>query len=160
MSKRASAMIWLVLALIFGFITLTILCGGGYYFWHTHSKVQAIEKRISDAEDERKKLDKLGKTKPLTIEEQTKRNEANKVIENIAPESNQAQKERAYSLFGLTFIIPGLMTVAFGIMFLVKFLKARAAEKKAAEADEEEEEEEVPVKKKPKKKATTEGDDA
>ncbi len=145
----------MILGLLSGFVTLSILGGGGYYLWHTHSKVQAIEKRISDAEVDRKKMGEIARTRPLNVEEQNRLFEASKTLENIAPESNEAQKYRAYALGGVvTFVIPAFVTVAFFIMFLVKWLRARKADKAAAEEDDygdEAEMEEAPAaKNKPK----------
>lgn len=157
MSYRASAMIWLVLGLFSGLITLVILCGGGSYLWHTHSTVEKIDKRINEDKAEADRL----RIRALNQDELKRLQELNKRLDD-ATEYNEAQKYRAWALGGVvTFVIPALMTLAFLIMFLVKWLKARKADKPAAEEDDEEEsEEEPPAPTKAKKKQAAENDEA
>ena len=148
MSQRTSAILWLVIALFCGFLSLVACVGGGYATWHTDSEVKRLEKSI--AEDEKEQKDPKVFLKPGRHDE----------LEKRLRESDRKQTEFVrYRYFAIAAaaisVIPGLMTLAFLVVAVAKFMK-----KSALASDDYEEDEEPPEKKPtPKAKAQPKIDD-
>jgi flagellar biosynthesis/type III secretory pathway M-ring protein FliF/YscJ len=151
MSQRTSAILWLIIALFCGFLSLVACTGGGYGIWHTHSKVKLLEQSIEEDERELKDTKKI--VRGARFEE----------LENRLRESDKEKAEferyRVFAIAGAAIsVIPGLMTLAFLGLAVAKFMKKS---RPAPEDDEEFEEEEEPAEKKstPKAKAKSKEND-
>jgi TRAP-type C4-dicarboxylate transport system permease small subunit len=140
MSQRTSAILWLIIALFCGFFSLVACVGGGYATWHTDSEVKRLEKSIE--EDDKERTDPKTFVKPGRLDE----------LEKRLPESERKQTEYVrYRYFAIAAaaisVIPGLMTLAFLVVAVAKFMK------KSAPASDDDEEDEEPPEKKPTPKA-------
>ena len=140
MSQRTSAIMWLIIALFCGFLSLVACAGGSYATWHTHSEVKRLEKSI--AEDEKELKDPKIFLKPARHDE----------LEKRLPESDKKKADfERYRYFGIAAaaisVIPGLMTLAFLVVAVAKFMK------KSRPALDDDEEDEEPPEKKPTPKA-------
>jgi len=148
MSQRTSAILWLIIALFCGFLSLVACIGGSYATWHTHSEVKRLEKSIEA--DEKERNDPKTFLKPARLDE----------LEKRLPESDRKQAEFVrYRYFAIAAaaisLIPGLMTLAFLVVAIAKFMK-----KSRPASDDDEEDEESPEKKSiPKAKAKSKNDD-
>ncbi len=134
MSQRTSAILWLIIALFCGFLSLVACVGGGYATWHTHSEVKRLEKSIE--EDDKERNDPKTFLKPGRLDQ----------LEKRLPESDRKHAEYVrYRYFAIAAaavsVIPGLMTLAFLVVAVAKFMK----ESRPA-ADDDEEDEEPPEK--------------
>ena len=144
MSQRTSAILWLIIALLCGFLSLVACIGGSYATWHTHSEVKRLEKSI--AEDEKELKDPKIFLKPARHDE----------LEERLPKNDKKKADfERYRYFAIAAaaisVLPGLMTLAFLVVAVAKFMKSRPA----ADDDEEVEEDEEPPEKKPTPKAKT-----
>jgi len=142
MSQRTSAILWLIIALFCGFFSLVACVGGGYATWHTDSEVKRLEKSI--AEDEKELKDPRIFLKPARHDE----------LEERLPKNDKKKADfERYRYFAIAAaaisVIPGLMTLAFLVVAVAKFMKSRPA----SDDDEVVEEDEEQLEKKPTPKA-------
>jgi hypothetical protein len=144
MSQRMSALLWLLMSLFCGFLTLVMFAGGGYALWHTHSNVQMCEKRIEEDETELKQ--------PKTRMIAGRMDELDTRLKATNQEKSEFEKYRVYAIAATAIgIVPALMTLAFLAMFFMKwFKKPRKQSAEEEDADDTEEEPDEPKKTKPK----------
>jgi hypothetical protein len=145
MSQRTSAILWLIIALFCGFLSLVACAGGGFGIWYTDSNVKRITERID--EDDREVKDTKKFVRGARLEELEKR------LRESDKEKAEFERYRVFAIAGAAIsVIPGLMTLAFLGLAVAKFMKKS---RPAPEDDEEFEEEEEPAEKKttPKAKA-------
>jgi flagellar biosynthesis/type III secretory pathway M-ring protein FliF/YscJ len=146
MSQRTSAILWLIIALFCGFLSLVSCAGGGYATWYTHNKVNLLEQRIKDDEKE----------KDQVFVKQARLVELEKRLRESDKEKAEFERYRYFAIAGAAIsVIPGLMTLVFLVMAVAKFMK-----KSRPASDDDEEDEEPPEKKPtPKAKAKPKDDD-
>ncbi|MBI2805271.1 MAG: hypothetical protein HYX68_09865 [Planctomycetes bacterium] len=135
MSLRAAAIVWLLIAMFMGLITLLVVAGGAIAIWHTHDKVTVLEQKNKKNQDEANELEARARKGPVNF---ARLRDLRNMLEVDVPAANEARQERFYAIGVLiSSVVPALMTLPFFTMFLVKWLKARAAAKKAAAKEEE-----------------------
>jgi hypothetical protein len=146
MSQRTSAILWLIIALFCGFLSLVACAGGGYGIWHTHTKVKFLEKSIEEDDRELNDIDPKKFVKGARLDLLEKR------LRESDKEKAEFERYRYFAIAAAAIsVIPGLMTLAFLVVAVAKFMKSRPA----ADDDEEVEEDEEPPEKKPTPKAKT-----
>jgi hypothetical protein len=147
MSHRASAILWLIMALFCGFLSLVACAGGGYSTWYTHDNVRRLEKSIED--DGKELKDKKKFVMPARREELDKR------LAKSDKEMDQYVRYRYFAIAAAAIsIIPAFMTLAFLVMAVAKFMK------KTRPASQEDEDAEQPAEKKPTRKTKPKDDDS
>jgi hypothetical protein len=131
---------WLIIGLFCGFLSLVACVGGGYATWHTDSEVKRLEKNI--AEDEKELKD------PKSMFKAGRRDELDKRIRESDMEQARFVRYRYFAIAAAAIsVIPGLMTLAFLVVAVAKFMK------KSRPASDDDEEDEEPPEKKPTQKA-------
>jgi Sec-independent protein translocase protein TatA len=145
MSQRGSAMLWLVMALVFGVVSLAGCGGAGYGIWH-------VQTRLDEIKNQKEKDEELRK-------DRKQEEEALKRLANADKEESDYIKYRWFSIAGaIGASIPAVMTLAFLLMAMTKFMKKPKPpiddedddedEEDEDEDDEEEEEDDKPARKK------------
>jgi hypothetical protein len=148
MSQRTSAIMWLIIALFCGFLSLVACAGGGYATWYTHSEVKRAEKSIEEDEQELKD--------PKSMFKAGRRDELDKRIRESDRKQAEFVRYRYFAIAAAAIsLIPGLMTLAFLVVAVAKFMKKRAP----ASDDDEEDEEPPEMNPTPKAKAKPKNDD-
>lgn len=129
MSKRSSAIMWLVMCFLCGATTFLLCGGGGGALWHTHSHVKVLEKRLEE-DDITKNPPKVPLTRAQADERDRRMAEGDKEKSNY-----ELYRIVAAASMGVG-VLTALMTLAFGVMGMMNWFKKPS--KKAAAADDDE----------------------
>ena len=142
---RKSAILWLIPGILFGLITLGGLAAGGYWIHLTHSKVQEFSEKVDDRKKEVERLKASKRAQDLP-----KLDQAEQSLHNETVEVANAERDRLIAIIVTsTAVIPGLLTLVFLVMGMLRFMQKPKQPRSADEEEEDEEEQEAEEAEKP-----------
>ncbi len=117
MPQRSSGILWLVLALLSGLVTLGVCGLGGFSIWHTHSNVQMAQAGV---DRNMREMEQLAPIANLPQNQRRFQELNNLVREGLRMEAGfKGDRMVAFVIAGFS-ILPGLLALVFVGIFAMK----------------------------------------